>query len=178
MSNQLTQNQVQALARKVGFGRFRDSRTLSAIAMVESPLKIGGISYSDFDAVGDQELEDETWGFSYGGCMIRALKAEYGKGTFRDAKRLVEPEFNVRSALKVKRTLGWNAWSVYSTGQHKAYLQERYPPAPGTVVVLGGDTLGSIAAELGDGTSWEDLARINGIHSPYTIYIGQTLRLN
>lgn len=42
-------------------------------------------------------------------------------------------------------------------------------------VVKRGDTLYSIA--LATGTDYRDLARLNSIHKPYTIYIGQTLKL-
>lgn len=41
-------------------------------------------------------------------------------------------------------------------------------------VVKSGDTLSEIGAKLG--VNWKDIARINGITSPYTIYPGQKLR--
>ena len=44
-----------------------------------------------------------------------------------------------------------------------------------TYVVKAGDTLSYIAAR--HGMSWHDLAELNGIKSPYTIYPGQVLQL-
>lgn len=52
-------------------------------------------------------------------------------------------------------------------------------PAPqpgGTYTVVKGDTLSGIGAKTG--TRWQDIAAINGIGSPYTIYPGQVLRLS
>ena len=45
----------------------------------------------------------------------------------------------------------------------------------GTYTVQSGDTLYAIALRLG--MNWQTLARINGISSPYTIFVGQTLVL-
>jgi murein DD-endopeptidase MepM/ murein hydrolase activator NlpD len=42
--------------------------------------------------------------------------------------------------------------------------------------VVPGDTLSKIAAKLG--INWKTLASINNIPSPYTIYVGQNLRIN
>lgn len=57
------------------------------------------------------------------------------------------------------------------------------PPAPaptpqpgGTYTVVKGDTLSGIGAKTG--TRWQDIAAINGIGAPYTIYPGQVLRLS
>lgn len=45
----------------------------------------------------------------------------------------------------------------------------------GTYTVKSGDTLSGIAAA--HGTSWTSLANKNGIHAPYTIYVGQRIYL-
>lgn len=51
------------------------------------------------------------------------------------------------------------------------------PASPtGTYTVVKGDTLSSIAAKYG--TSYQELARINGIADPNVIYPGQVLRLS
>lgn len=49
-------------------------------------------------------------------------------------------------------------------------------PAKGTYTVVRGDTLSSIAARYG--TSYQTLAKINGIADPNKIYPGQVLRLS
>jgi len=41
--------------------------------------------------------------------------------------------------------------------------------------VVKGDTLSSIARKYG--TTWQKLAELNGIKSPYTIYVGQKIRV-
>lgn len=174
MVNLLTQDEVYKLCKGAGFNK-KNAKIASAIAMCESAYAKDGKSYADFDAVGDQELADDTWGFSYGGFQIRSLRSHTGTGKFRDAERLLDPEFNAASARKIRRSQGWKAWSVYLHGAYKAYLQDMYPPAPNTYVVLSGDTLSRIGSKVG--VDWRDLARWNNLHSPYTIYIGQVLLL-
>ena len=46
---------------------------------------------------------------------------------------------------------------------------------PQTVTVMRGDTLSGIASRTG--TTWQELARKNGITNPHLIYPGQTLRI-
>lgn len=48
-------------------------------------------------------------------------------------------------------------------------------PAAGTYTVRAGDTLSGIAARYG--TTYQELARINGIADPNRIYVGQVIRL-
>lgn len=174
MANLLTQEEVRLLAIDVGFGP-KDAKIASAIAMCEGAYSKDGKSYSNFDAVGDIDLQTDVWGPSYGGFQIRSLKADLGTGSFRDAEKLPRPRFNTKAALAVKRSLGWNAWSVYLHGQYKAYLQDLFPAAPGTYIVLSGDTLSGIGEKTG--TVWTDLARWNNLHFPYTIFIGQVILL-
>jgi hypothetical protein len=143
--------------------------------MCESAYSEDGKQYANFDAIGDIELQTDVWGASYGGFQIRSLKAETGTGSFRDADKLLNPTFNCRAAKAVKKSLGFKAWSCYKSGQYKAYLQDLYPAAPGTYIVLSGDSLSKIGAKFG--VSWQDLARWNNIHSPYTIFIGQVILL-
>lgn len=50
------------------------------------------------------------------------------------------------------------------------------PPAAGTYTVVRGDTLSGIAGRFG--TTYQELARINGIANPNKIYPGQVLRLS
>lgn len=172
--NLKTQEDVRRLAISVGFTK-KQARTASAIAMCESAVSKDGQSYANFDAVGDIDLQDETWGPSYGGFQIRSLKAQLGTGGIRDAAGLLIPKFNARSALAIKNSLGFKAWSCYTSGQYKAYLQDLFPAAPGTYIVLSGDTLSSIGEKTG--ILWTDLARWNNLHFPYTIFIGQVILL-
>lgn len=172
--SRLTQTQVRDLALSVGFTA-ADARIISAIAMCEAPYTSAGKSYSDFDLVGDQALANDTWGYSYGGLQVRSLRADAGTGRTRDAERLAEPTFNLRSSLTIRNAAGgFTPWSTFVTGQYKAYLQDLYPPPPGVYIVVAGDTLSGIAAKLKMG-SWSDWARVNGIRSPYTIFIGEKL---
>jgi hypothetical protein len=174
MVNLLTQEEVRLLAREVGFGP-KDARIASAIAMCEAPYAKDGKQYSNFDAVGDIDLQTDVWGPSYGGFQIRSLRADTGTGSFRDKDRLLKPKFNTKAALSIKKSLGFNAWSVYLHGQYKAYLQDLFPPAEGTYIVLAGDTLSGIGEKTG--IMWTDLARWNNLHFPYTIFIGQVILL-
>lgn len=174
MVNLLTQEEVRVLCREVGFGP-KEAKIASAIAMCESAYAKDGKSYANFDAVGDIDLQTDVWGPSYGGFQIRSLKAEQGTGSFRDADKLLRPKFNCKAALSVKKGLGFKAWSCFKSGQYKAYLQDLYPAAPGTYIVLSGDTLSGIGEKVG--IQWTDLARWNNLHFPYTIFIGQVILL-
>lgn len=174
MTNLLSQEATRKLALKAGFSS-ANAKIAAAIAMCESAAVMGGKSFADFDAVGDIDLQTQKWGPSYGGWQIRSLKAQTGTGQMRDGLRLLEPLFNAKSALEIKKTLGFKAWSCYASGQYKAYLQDMFPAAPGTYIVLGGDSLSKIGAKLG--IQWTDLARWNNLHFPYTIFIGQVILL-
>lgn len=173
----LTQDEVRELLEDIGM-KPRTARIGSAIALCESPLPPdNGVFYSDFDAIGDIELANDVWGYSYGGFQIRSKQDETGTGGWRDADRLLTPRFNCRAANAIRKAAGgWTPWSTYNSGMYRAYLQEMYPPDPGTHVVVYGETLSGIADNIG-GFTWQELARVNGIHTPYVISIGQTLVL-
>lgn len=174
--NLFTQKQVENLALEAGFSK-DNARIASAIAMCEAPYMLDGVPHSNFAAVGDQRLATDVWGYSYGGFQVRSLRAQKGTGGLRDEDRLLDPLFNTKSARAIKLQQGWNAWSTYSSGIYKAYLQDQFPPPRGSYVVVSGDTLSGIAAKLGSKFTWEELAATNGINSPYTIHIGQILVL-
>ncbi len=188
MTNLFTQNQVFTLCRKVGFAPVQ-ARIASAITLCESFAFGENRPMADFSLIGDQDLADETWGYSYGGFQIRSLRNQTGTGGFRDADRLLTPRFNCRAARDIRLKAGWDAWSTYSSGMYKAYLQEpwfdgdgtyhdaMFPPESGTYVVVGGDTLSRIASRY-ETFSWEELAAANDIVGPkYFITIGQVLIL-
>lgn len=174
MVNLLTQDQVRELCRTAGFGK-KNAKIASAIAMCESAYAQDNRPYANADAVGDQELADNTWGFSYGLFQVRSLRAHKGTGKTRDEERLLDPLFNAKSAKEIFNTQGWRAWTVYRIGAYKAYLQDMYPPPKNAYIVVSGDSLGLIGMKTK--TDWRDLARWNNIHSPFTIFIGQVILL-
>jgi len=180
MSNLLKQSEIIELLVDLGM-KEKQAKIGSAIALCESPAGVAadGQHRSNFDAVGDEALANETWGFSYGGFQIRSLRSQKGTKAIRDEEMLVRPRFNCKSAIAIKQAWGsWEAWSTYTSGMYKAYLPDLFPPPPNTYVVLGGDTLTSITEDISDGSwTWEDLARLNGLHSPYIIYISQQLTI-
>lgn len=175
MTNKMLQKDVAILAERVGFSP-SNAKILAAISLVEAPYSEGGKSYTDFDRIGDQALANTKWGFSYGGLQIRSLLADAGTGRYRDADRLPNPEFNVRSAYTIWNQNGFTPWSTYMTGQYKAMMQDVYPPPQGVYIVIPGDALSTIAVKLKI-SAWQDLARVNAIRSPYTVFIGQILLL-
>lgn len=170
-----TQDEVYDLAREVGFNH-DNARIASAVALCEAPATINNHPASNFGAVGDKDLANDTWGYSYGGFQIRSLRADTGTGKIRDAEKLdANPRFNTKAARAIRLDSGWRAWSTYTNGAYKAYLQDLFPPPKNAYVVVGGDTLSKIGVKTG--IDWEDIARWNNIHSPYTIYIGQIVFL-
>lgn len=175
MVNAWLQKDVEALCSRSGFTPV-NARVMSAIAMVEAPYSTGGKSYSDFDRIGDQALANEKWGFSYSGFQVRSLKVQTGTGLYRDALKLPDPEFAAKSSYKIWTQSGFAPWSTFMTGQYKAFMQDVFPPPQGVYMVMPGDTLSGIALKLKIG-AWQDLARVNGLRSPYTIFIGQALLL-
>jgi nucleoid-associated protein YgaU len=173
-----TQGQVEDLMLSIGCSEL-NARIFSAIAMCEAPHMQDGTAYSNFSARGDLDLQTEVWGPSVGGFQIRTLKAETGKGTIRDIEWLTDqPRHQAKAARQIKTGWGFKAWSTYTSGMYKAYLPELFPAAPGTYIVLGGDTLSKIAEKISAGAwTWQELAERNGILSPFTIRIGQILML-
>ncbi len=175
MEIRLTQDEIILLCRKLGF-RPRPAKIASAIALCEAPLYSAETPTANFGLIGDQDLADNVWGYSYGGFQIRSLRAQKGTGGLRDEERLLNPAFNTLSALFIKRAFGWNSWSTYKSGMYKAYLQDLFPPECGTYIVLAGDTLSSIATK--HNTTVSILSLLNGVAAPYyTIYIGQVIHL-
>jgi nucleoid-associated protein YgaU len=188
VTNLFTQAQVEALALTVGFTA-RNARIAAAIAMCEAPAFADGKPHADFDAVGDQKLADDVWGYSYGAMQIRSLRAHKGTGKTRDEDRLLDPEFNLRSAREIRIAAGpsWRPWSTFANGAYKAYLldeegQVAFPVPSNAYRVVAGDTLSGIARKIqadsgytGPAFTWQQLAGANGLHDPYIIRIGDVL---
>jgi len=174
---QLTQLQVKTRLMDRGLAP-RQARIGSAIALCEAPTEVVlDPPCSDFSLIGDQALANDKWGYSYGGFQIRSLREQKGTGGIRDEDQLLKVAFNLDSTVAIFRSQGWWPWSTFRFGQYEAYLQDLFPPPPGTYTVVGGDTLSGIAEKLHAGWTWEDLARVNGLHEPYSIFIGQSLLL-
>lgn len=186
MANLYTQTQVFNLAKSVGFDNV-NAEIAAAVAMAETLTYKDGKQYADFDKIGDTTLVNSTWGPSYGAWQIRSLVADYNTGRVRDAARLPDPTFNAKSALAIFKGSGWKAWSTYTSGAYKGFLQKAvYNPVPtvppGTYMVTGGDTLSKIAYNTKpEGVdvpwSWQLIAAINGLKYPYTIFPGQVILL-
>jgi nucleoid-associated protein YgaU len=178
MSNILTQQQVVDLAIKAGFTP-ENAQIASAIALCEAPFTIDHVPHANFDAIGDQQLADAKWGFSYGAFQIRSLRADKGTGRWRDELKLVDPLFNTKAARQIKLSQGWTAWTTYKNGQYEAFLPKQFPPPPNSYTVISGDTLSGIASRISGGKwIWQELAAANGILGPkYTITVGQVLLL-
>jgi Lysozyme like domain/LysM domain len=165
---------LHQLVRRAG-GKRRESLILAAIGLCESPVVVDGEPHADADAIGDLDLMTDVWGPSVGIWQIRTLRDDTGTGSTRDIELLTgHPVAQARAALSIRRSRGWDAWTTYVNGSYKAYLQTTlFPPAPGTYVVVYGDTLGEIAAT--HHIDLVDLARANRIESPYLLHIGQIL---
>lgn len=63
-----------------------------------------------------------------------------------------------------------------NSGESESLEPNETPVAQGEYRVQRGDTLRSIAAR--NGTEWNTLARLNNLQPPYTINVGQTLRIS
>jgi len=179
-----SQSQVKQLCLEVGF-KEEDAKVASAIALCESPA-YGYPGFADSDLVGDINLSDNTWGYSYGLFQVRSLHSQWGTGQFRDGTRLLDPRFNCLSALRIFQYANnkFTPWSTFVNGAYKAYMPEQFPPKPGTYVVVAGDTLSGIAAKLNAFPGYQpvtvtDLAKFNPKVQPpaFMIYIGQVLQL-
>ena len=175
MARLFSQNQIRNRMLDLGVPRKR-AKIMSAIAMVEAPgPRTDGHPTADMDTVGDQDLANATWGFSYGPFHIRSLRAHKGTGEYRDETRLLTPDFHFKSAARILHEQGLKAWSTYTSGAYKAYMPDEFPPLPGHHVVQAGETLSGIANKYE--TTWQELARINGLHAPYTLKIGQQVKV-
>lgn len=175
----LRQHEIEEILADLGMAT-RQCRIGAAIALCEAPWGPAedGEHRANFGAIGDEELANDVWGPSYGGFQIRSLLSQKGTGGIRDADELLRPRFNCRSAKAIRKAWGgWGAWSTYTSRMFEAYLPDLYPVPAGIYVVLAGDTITGIADKLPGDWVWQDLARINGLSSPYTIYINQWLTL-
>ena len=87
----------------------------------------GAESRWDPTAVGDQTLQDEVWGPSYGLWQIRSLWQEAGQQSTRDPNELAkaDPAFNARSMATISSGgTNWAPWSTWTNGAYRTYLVE------------------------------------------------------
>jgi hypothetical protein len=109
---------------------FEQAITATAIAWAESGLRP--------DAVGDVDLEDETWGPSVGLYQIRSLRVDTGTGKERDVERLGDPSFNTRSMVAVSSGgTNWSPWSVFKNGRYLNHVDA----VRAAVTSTGGSTM-------------------------------------
>lgn len=118
-----------AVAYNAGF-RGDDLITMVAIARGES-------SWNP-NAVGDEQLQSDLWGPSYGLWQVRSLQpdkfnpsASYLPDRYRDGSRLRDPSYNAEAAFAIYTTSKnrneyqrFNQWTVYTEGTYKNFLAE------------------------------------------------------
>lgn len=172
----LTFEQVRYRFRRRGLSK-RQALIGAAIACCESPAKAddGGFA-SDFSRLGDLDLVDAKWGPSVGGLQIRSENAQRGTGGLRDQDWLIRVANNLDAAVTIFRSEGWEPWSTFTSGMYQALLPTMFPVPEGIYVVQPGDTLSEIALRIG-GFPWQEWARINGLHDPYLLRIGDKLTM-
>lgn len=119
----LEDRQLAAYVRQAGFP------TSSLVTMVAIIL---GESGGDPDNVGDEDLVDGKWGPSIGLGQVRSLRAETGTGGPRDATRLTDPAFNLRSALEISGGgTNFKPWSAFTSGRYRQYLARAWAAVAG-----------------------------------------------
>jgi Lysozyme like domain len=120
----LSDAQIVAYARRAGFlGNALE--TMVAVILGESS--------GDPDVLGDESLANATWGPSVGLAQIRSLKAQYRTGQTRDASRLTDPTFNLRSAFAISSGgTNFAPWSVFTSGRYRSYIARARAAITGT----------------------------------------------
>ncbi|HET6215351.1 MAG TPA: hypothetical protein VFE14_20970 [Micromonosporaceae bacterium] len=98
-----------------GFSRAQ-AIIMTAIGLAES----GG----DDTAQGDLQLQDHTWGPSYGTYQIRTLKGDTGTGKLRDITALTGDDLRqAQTAYAISRSgADFTPWSVYTSGRYRTFL--------------------------------------------------------
>jgi LysM repeat protein len=155
---------------------------LAAIAMTETP-SFSNPGYSNYDRQGDLDKVGQyagagkTYGPSVTSFQIRTFREDTGKGTVRDINWLLaEIKNGCRAAKAISEAWGgYDAWTTYTTGKYKAYLQEFYPPPEATYLVVSGDTFYKIDYKLGLRRGQMQLW--NPQIDPRKLYSGQELKL-
>lgn len=154
---------------------------LAAIAMAETPVFDPG-GYSNFDRQGDLDRVGEPvgngkhYGPSVTSFQIRTFQEDMGTGSRRDMSWLLIGLPNAcKAAIQIAQGSGLTAWTTFTSGRFKAYMQDFYPPPAGQYLVVSGDTFYRIDAKLGlpRGT----MQRWNPTVDPRKLYSGRVLEL-
>ncbi len=126
-------DEVYATLLAAGFTE-ASARTMQAIAGAES-------GYDD-TAQGDQNVEDNTWGSSYGLFQIRTQKDQTGTGGDRDISRLAASDLEqARAAYDISAGgTDFSPWTTWRTGAYTQFLDTG-----------GGPLYTSVAAGSGGG---------------------------
>lgn len=132
----------------------------AAITMTQIAL---GESGGRLDALGDQSLQNATWGPSVGLYQIRTLKAETGKGTDRDILALQgNPARQAQAAYNISHGgRNFTPWTVFNTGRYAAFADTVRDALAG-VVGVGGSVVGGVASGVAGGLSGVTGAALGG----------------
>lgn len=100
----------------------------------------GAESGYDDTALGDVQLQDATWGPSFGEFQIRTLKAATGTGSPRDISALAgDDQAQAAAAYQISQGgRDFTPWSVFTSGAYQAFLPAAQQAAT-TQATAGGD---------------------------------------
>lgn len=115
---------IYAAARAAGLS--------SAQAVLATAIGLGESSGDD-TAVGDTNLQNNTWGPSVGIWQIRTLKAQTGTGSDRDISAL---QGNIARQAQAMWNISnhgqtWTPWTVYNTGAYRKFMTQSEAGATG-----------------------------------------------
>lgn len=146
MAVTLNASQVYSVARQAGASH-QEAITLTAIAKGES-----GFRADAHNPVG-RDNSYGLWQINMLGSMGVNRARQWGLKSYEE---LWDPRVNAKAALSILRSQGWNAWTVYSKGIYKQYLNEATAAGNATASsyqqVLHGMDWATILKNLGTGT--------------------------
>lgn len=126
---------------------FRGAALETALAVAAAESGLNANAEGDVALAGQKAPNGKTWGHSYGLWQIRTLIEEFGSGSPRDRKALVDAGHQARSAYAISAGgSNWRPWSVYTSGAYRKHL-EAARAAAGARAGRGGS--GSTATHAG-----------------------------
>lgn len=153
----MTPRDVYDLARGAGLGH-EAAIVATAIAWGESGLRP--------DAIGDEDLEDSTWGPSVGLWQVRSLRSHVGTKQDRDAEGLVDPAFNARAMFTISRGgTDWTPWTIYRNGAYLRHVDdvrsdvEEHPMTPADILRAVAADVGALGVPVEFIAGWENRGR-------------------